>query len=421
MSANLSPPYGNYSGPPVTEINCVYAISGTYGLLPRLLYYVTLVFAIFGRHSEWLVIGALVSALTYAGSAAIHSMALVNSKSGVFDLDIIATWAILSTGALAYIGIIHWSSTLRDSKARHVMICWGVLIGIALIFGRTELFDTPMSDPEPACYSSEGMFLQERVQLIDPRFKCTYRCFNISKPMRQNSEIMAIPHRILQDSRYKTFTYVLVGPIQFAAYAAMSLDTQAHTPSRGCMRLVMSYMIHPGQKEEFTKTVYNASMEHWFGGYFALFAYTRRMRWSYKKCLLCFLLAPWIIMGLAIDILCLPLMIVNIVFNELTLLQGGLPTNEANYAIGQWGAVVNSLLVVIAACINKGEEIWERRQKARKLDSVVQMGVIVETDVESAILKSDTDSGRQETGVVKPKLAHVQTLQDMNDLLRRPR
>ena len=345
-------------------------------------------------------------------------MALVASKTGVFDLDIMAAWAVLSTGALAYIGIIHWSSTLRDSRARIVMICWGILVGTALIFGRAELFDTPLSDPEPACYSSNGLLLQERIQLIDPAFNCTYQCFDLSAPMRQRSEIVAIPHRVVDNSRYKTLTYVLVGPIQFAAYAALSLDAQGHTPSRLCMRIAMSYLIHPGHREEFTKIVYKSGMETWYGGYIALFGFMRRSRWSYKKWCFCFLMFPWVAIGLVIDILSFPLMIINIVFNEMTLLEGGFPTNEANLAIGQWGPIVSSVLVLIAACINQGLEIWERRKNAKNLNSVVGETVIVETDVEAGIFKSDADGG-QETGVVKPKLAHVQTLQEMEDLLRR--
>ncbi|ETI28365.1 hypothetical protein G647_00814 [Cladophialophora carrionii CBS 160.54] len=418
MSSNNLTPFSNPSGPPVTHINCVYAISGTYGLLPRILYYVTLVFAIFGRRSEWLVIGALVSALTYAGTASIHIMALVTSKVDVFDLDIMAAWAVLSTGALAYIGIIHWSSTLRDSRARVVMICWGVLVGIGLVFGRAELFDTNLTPPEPACYSSTGMLLESRMQLIDPGFNCTYKCFDVTKPMREMSEILAVPQRVLDDSRYKTLTYVLVGPIQFAAYAAMSIDAQGHTPSQACVKIVMSYMIHPGHREQFAKTVYKASMEKWYGGYFALLGYVRRSRWTYKKWLICCFLLPWLLMGLIIDILCLPLMVINIVFNEVTLLEGGYPTNEANIAIGQWGPIVNSMLVLIAALINKGMEVWERRKKAKKLDSVIEEIVLADTDVESGVLKNEQDNG-QEVGVVKPQLAHIQTLQDMEDLMKR--
>ena len=179
----------------------------------------------------------------------------------------------------------------------------------------------------------------------------------------------------------------------------------------------MSYLIHPGHREEFTKTVYKASMERWYGGYFALFGYVKRSRWSYKKWLLCWLLIPWLVMGLLVDILCLPLMVINIVFNEMQLLEGGYPTNEANIAIGQWGPIVNSLLVVIAACINRGLDMWDRRKNAKRLDRVVEEIVVDDTDIESRISRSDGDSG-QEIGVVKPKLAHVQTLQDMDVLMR---
>ena len=83
-------------------ILCVYPISGAYGLLPRLLYYVTLALAIFGRNQEWLVIGALASALTYSGTSAVHMMSLCSSRKDVFDLDISGAWAVLTTGALAY-------------------------------------------------------------------------------------------------------------------------------------------------------------------------------------------------------------------------------------------------------------------------------------------------------------------------------
>lgn len=236
--------------------------------------------------------------------------------------------------------------------------------------------------------------------------------------MRQKSEIMAIPNRVLDNSHYKTLTLILVGPIQFAAYAALSLDAQSHTPSHGCVRFVMSYLIHPGHRDEFTKTVYNAGMDNWYGGYFVLFGYVHRIRWSWKKWAIYSFLIPWLMMGLAIDILCLPLMVLNIVFNELTLLEGGYPTNEANIAIGQWGPIVNSLLVVIAACINKGLEIWERKKKVKKLDSVIEEVAIVNSDIESGILKRPGEDV-QEIGVVKPKLAHVQTLQDMDDIMRR--
>ena len=180
-------------------MNCVYAISGTYGLLPRCLYYVTLIFAIFGRTREWLIIGALVSALTYAGTSAIHQMALVQGRENIYDLDILGAWAVLSTGALAFIVMIHWSSTVRNSEARLILIVWGILVGTALIFGRSELFNTDLSPGEPACYSSKGQLLIYPIELISPEFNCTYKCFSYRKPMRQASEVMAVPRSVVKN------------------------------------------------------------------------------------------------------------------------------------------------------------------------------------------------------------------------------
>lgn len=80
------------------SVLCVFPISGQYGFLSRLLYYGSLVFAIIGRTHKWLVLGALASALAFAGSTAIHMLTLVTSKTPAFDLDILAAWSILTTG-----------------------------------------------------------------------------------------------------------------------------------------------------------------------------------------------------------------------------------------------------------------------------------------------------------------------------------
>jgi len=397
------------------EVNCVYAISGAYGLLPRILYYVTLVFAIFGRSREWLIIGALVSALTYAGTAAIHLMALVASKNEIYDLDIVAAWAVLSSGALAYIGMVHWSTTLRYSRAKLVLITWGFLVGISLIFGRAELFQDPLSPPEPACYSSAGTLLEYPIQLISPQFNCTYKCFSATKPMRQPSEVMIVPRHVL-DNRYTRLSFVLVGPIQFAAYAALSFDSLEHTPSQICTRAVMSHLDHT-QRENITKLIYNASSEHWYGGYFVLFQFVRHSRWNARKALLSFVILPWFLTALLVDILALPMMVTNIVLNEVSILASNLPTNEAMYAVGQWGPVVNSLLVVIAAIINK---YLEMRERAKNTSAKESGGPKCRDDVPG---RPDIEPGMEEQtiGVVTPKLAHVETLRDMEELLDKPK
>jgi hypothetical protein len=385
---------------------CVYPLSGTYGLLPRLLYFATLVLAIFGRSQEWLVIGALASALTYAGTAAIHAAALCTSRKDVFDLDIHGTWAVLSTGALAYITLINWSTTLRNSRARIVLVCWGILVGLGLIFGRVQLYDSALSAGEPPCHSSRGELLSLPAQLLDPSFNCTYKCFSVQKPMRQQSDILAVPKTKLTN-RFSDLGVILVGPVMYAAYTAISLDSREHTPSQFCTRLVFRYL-SPDPHPEMTRSIYKASSESWYGGYFLLLSFVRKSKWSIRKFIISSLAVPWFLLGLVLDILCIPLLMTNVVLNELVILGSRLPTTEPPAAIGQWGQVVGAILVVMASIINKGLEIRERRRQA--LD-------IPREDVQMEGPRGEYDPGKleeQTTGVVPKGLGRQETLKDMN-------
>lgn len=387
-------------------MNCVYAISGTYGFLPRVLYYVTLAFAIFGRHREWLIIGALVTAMTYAATTAIHQMALVSSKQGIYDLDILGGWAILSSGALAYISFMHWSTALRDSNAHMIFLLWGLLLGISLIFGRSNIYSTEMSPAEPACYSSNDELLVYPIQLISPLFNCTYRCFKDTKPMRQPSEVMAVPRSTLENY-WTGLSVVMIGPIQFVAYAALSWDAVQHSPSRTCTWIVMKYL-EPQHHERMVRFIHDASMEHRYGGYFVLWHFAKRTQRSWLKVVLFAFTLPWFILALVIDFLALPLLIINIVLNELALMKPDLPTNEANYAIGQWGPWVSSVLVVLAAAFNQ-YWLWFRRRKQRAKE-VKQAEQAEQTEQTVYEVQSEL-----ETGVVRPSLAHVPTLQNMGE------
>ena len=388
-------------------MQCVYPISGAYGILPRFLYYATLVLAIFGRNQEWLVIGALASALTYAGTAAIHATTLCTSRRKVFDLDILGVWAILSTGALAYITLINWSKTMRNSRARFVMICWGVLVGMGLIFGRVEQYDTQLTPGEKPCHSSNGVLLSQPFQLADPSFNCTYECFSVRKPMRDLLESVAIARSDLT-GKFSNYQLILLGPVMFAAYAATSFDSREHSPSQLLTRLVVSYL-SPNHREEILKSIYKASNDSWYGGYFAMYHYVRRAPWSLRKILLIYLVCPWYALGLLLDILCIPLLIANVVLNELNLIGAGLPTNESPYSVGQWGPVVSSLLVVVAAVMNKGLEVRERRKNAPDIPRE-------EKDVPLPLKDDDSELEGQTSGVVKRSLVHQETLKDISQM-----
>ncbi|OAX79230.1 hypothetical protein ACJ72_06454 [Emergomyces africanus] len=344
---------------------CVYPVSGQYGFLPRLLYYASLTLAILGRYQRWLVMGALASALSYAGSTAIHAMALVSSRKPVFDLDILAAWAVLSTGCMAFVGLVHWSRAMRQSEARLVLVLWGMLVGIGCLFCRAELLDI-RSDAEPACRSASGILLMAPYQTVDPQFSnCTYKCFGTKTPMRNPSKISAILTTRLLTS-YANLGTILVVPILAAAYKSIALNMHPHTPSELCTRFVVT-QINSSLNMNLSQQVYNTACSSWYGGYMVLFHYIHRARLhrQRKARIIAMLIYPWLLLELLFDLAAPPLFITNIVVNEINLMKTSLPYDEEVASIGQWSPIVAAALVVMASVINKGTRTYSAR-KCRK-------------------------------------------------------
>ena len=132
------------------EQECVYAISGQYGFLPRLLYYVLLIFCLLLRRHLWLSTAALGAAMTYAATASVHALALLQrfkyetpsfmnldwislppDKLG--DLDLQAIFPILVAGSIMLTPILSFSTTVRKHEAHWVVIFWGILVFCAMV------------------------------------------------------------------------------------------------------------------------------------------------------------------------------------------------------------------------------------------------------------------------------------------------
>jgi len=71
LDSNFRPDIFSYAG------SCTYPISGQYGFLNRLLFYLLMIFALVARRRTWLAAAALGTAMTYAASAAVHAFALL--------------------------------------------------------------------------------------------------------------------------------------------------------------------------------------------------------------------------------------------------------------------------------------------------------------------------------------------------------
>lgn len=129
---------------------CVYPISGQYGFLPRLLYYVLLVFSLIFREHDWLSTAALGTAMTYAATASVHAFVLLLRYSyrtpawdnldwiypradQLGDIDLQAIYPILVAGSIMLTPILSFSTTVRHHKAHSVIVSWGILLSCALI------------------------------------------------------------------------------------------------------------------------------------------------------------------------------------------------------------------------------------------------------------------------------------------------
>ena len=147
---------------------CAYAISGSYGFLPRLLYYVLLIFALILRKHTWLSPAALGVAMTYAATACVHTFALLtwvpisppnggsdltnairrykyhyldysnpdqnlSDASDYGDADLWGILPILITGCIMITPILNWSVTVRERGFRPVVVYWGILMFAAVV------------------------------------------------------------------------------------------------------------------------------------------------------------------------------------------------------------------------------------------------------------------------------------------------
>ena len=132
------------------EQKCIYAISGQYGFLPRLIYYLLLIFSLILRKQFWLSTAALGTAMTYAATASVHAFALLlryryhtptlKNLDWIYlppkelgDIDLQAIFPILVAGSIMLTPILLFSTTVREHEAHSVIIFWGVLVYCAMV------------------------------------------------------------------------------------------------------------------------------------------------------------------------------------------------------------------------------------------------------------------------------------------------
>lgn len=140
LSSGFPSLYALLLGALILHYELANAPKGGYCLLPRTLFYITLIFALVGRRTEWLVGGALVAAMGYSGAAAVHACLLVWRGPASGELDAWALVAILGATCIIMVPLLNWSTTLRNlgklsgsqGAYRTIIVCWGVLVAVGL-------------------------------------------------------------------------------------------------------------------------------------------------------------------------------------------------------------------------------------------------------------------------------------------------
>ena len=339
------------------QVVCVYQLSGQYGILQRILTYSLFAFIALARDSVWLVAGAMAWIMTYSGTAAVHAFLLAISSRGLYDLDSVGIWTILSISCLAVLTMFDCSSAIPHLPTRPIFGLWGTFISLGAILALVSLLrDYPT---EPECRSSSGSLLRDISGTLEPTFNCTYTCFDHKQILRSSKDLA-----IVSKKRAFGISFKLI------------LATMVITGLLGFMVTIFSYKLVPGKRTE-------AELRE------CIKRNTPRLNDSFKKAKRkrdvqrCAreelatgklrnrdpLFHPTILLYLL-------LIIVVIILNEIYLLADHpLPFSQDSYAIDQWGSWVAVILALVAALFVRSylprflerQKILDQEKAAREL------------------------------------------------------
>ncbi|KAI9813791.1 MAG: hypothetical protein M1827_003581 [Pycnora praestabilis] len=335
-------------------VDCIYPISGQYGVMCRILYYFLLVFALVVRNQKWLAAGALASALTYSGAAAIHAFILAgfwHSGDHQFtDTDIWALWCILSTGCTIAVPLLLWSSTLRNERAsRPILVGWALLVGAGAISiyvmfiqsgWNAPLWDDALAICNLGDDQEQDALLQDYYGPIPDQWQalmCTSQCGNLqpigTTPIRQYSNM--VPW-LLTDHQTEKAWYAFKWLVEFVfpfilAQGLWACVTGAKSPAR-VRNFVFRFL--SGKQ---------------IGTSFKVVRGTRAF------------FAKWIAFGVylgacAIPVLYGPVFVLNVVMSEINLT--GYPEEEGPVAVGQWAPLASTGLALIGAVVGYYYDQW---------------------------------------------------------------
>jgi hypothetical protein len=387
----------------IGPLNVTNLLKGSYGLLPRVLFYFTIVFALVGWGHKWLIAGALAATLVYSGQAAIHACLLAWSRQAHGENDIYALAAILSTSAILAVPLLNWSKSIRDlsigkkddsgksefSKARTIIVYWGLLVVLGL-FSVMVLLES--SHPQKlGFYSMMGSLGGETISCVMKSSPSQYANLTFDPPLlqynyNQDGLNLSVP---LIDAAWANAHGCSTPCKALASTLGPAIFRQADDYQLVSLSQVVKAFEVPGRisGEERLTNRFQSFVLVWsifvipyiiLQGVMAA-AFGRRTPTQARDALYIFvrdgrrpqgslppansgvrphrkLLAKWLALAtyawaLFVTIICVPVLILSMFATESYLF--GLPQSESATSIGSWSPWAGTALVLIAALISK--------------------------------------------------------------------
>lgn len=398
MGKNFS---GNNSFFRTQPVECSYPISSSYASTPRYIFYALVFVSILARKATWVTSVALSSVMTYSSVAAIHAFVLVTLRKKIvpnvlfnhqwevaliegiapngrfedryqdgalwlpilpmaWDADAIPVLAIVGTAFLVLLPMQSWSSTLKASKAKVVVVLWGCLLTAAFVcalVNATYLYRwvfpqfriCPLDHQDALPLVNEGHYPYAGLREPGDRYRwnrtiqdyfvsktsrtrlpniCIYPCFEFEWPLRDPIDInVSSPFSgpIFADAATVLFVVAFVLVISSASFG-ITIAIIKNLPG-DWRKISYKWLIQKGYEIANSEKV--------------------PIQTRFAK----FLLIGWILIAYLYTNICsLPALLVLMGYIEFVMWRAT-PGGETIRHIGQWGALAAIVLMIVSALI----------------------------------------------------------------------
>jgi hypothetical protein len=412
-------------------VQCSYQISGGYGLTPRIILYVLATIAVLWRNTKWAVDAALAAVMVYSSSAAVHAVVLVAIRRQMVPKYVTDNWqAVLVAGTtetgrletastawnspvwfpvlpmswdsdgdpvldivgstfLLLLPMQIWSRTFEQAGPvqKRVVFAWGLLLLIGLIsalvneayvdewsFPQLRFCPNDQEDTLPILNSGVDSvagvwdrldwyhwnrtvqdYLIYKNLSVHPPNTCLYPCFDFDWPLRDSSDITVTSFSYGSASEGSAAFTLLV-----LLYLLIALTGTSN------LTILVLKMTQAGfGREDFQPVTA-------FRNYRDAIREILTQSWSFRV-----ITRTWILLTIIYGYFVGPLAVVYMVAYMEWMMKNSDPGGESFRHVGQWGALVGTILVVavaIAPVVFKRIQSYFQRKYSTADNFVTQQG-----------------------------------------------